>query len=123
MPIRPENKGRYPKDWPAISKRIREERAGNRCEFLVDGGDLRRCEAVNGQPHPVTGSKVVLTVAHLDHTPENVGDDNLLAGCQRCHLHYDAGHHRQGRLRRAREALDTADLLDNVGGFVRAGDG
>jgi hypothetical protein len=27
--------------------------------------------APNGAPHPVTGSRVVLTVAHLDHTPEN----------------------------------------------------
>jgi hypothetical protein len=32
MPIRPENRDRYPKDWPAISTRICE-RAGNRCEF------------------------------------------------------------------------------------------
>ena len=33
MPIRPENKARYPKDWPAISRRIRFERANNQCEF------------------------------------------------------------------------------------------
>jgi elongation factor P--beta-lysine ligase len=32
MPIRPENKDRYPKDWPEIRKRILE-RAKNRCEF------------------------------------------------------------------------------------------
>jgi len=31
MPIRPENRARYPKDWPAISASIRV-RAGNRCE-------------------------------------------------------------------------------------------
>lgn len=31
MPIRPENKARYPADWPAISRRVRDE-AGNRCE-------------------------------------------------------------------------------------------
>lgn len=31
MPIRPENKSRYPKDWPAISAAVRRE-AGNKCE-------------------------------------------------------------------------------------------
>lgn len=36
--------------------------------------------------------KIVLTVAHLDHDPENwdVKDDRLKALCQRCHLQYDA---------------------------------
>ena len=32
--------------------------------------------------HPITGSKVVLTVAHLDHTPENVDLENLVHLCQ-----------------------------------------
>lgn len=80
MPIKPENRARYPKDWKAISKRIRFERAGGRCEW---------CGAVNYQPHPVTGSKVILTVAHLNHTPEDCRDENLAALCQRCHLTYD----------------------------------
>ena len=31
MPIRPENRALYPKDWPAISLEVRE-RAGWRCE-------------------------------------------------------------------------------------------
>ena len=56
-----------------------------------------RCKAVNGQPHPVTGSRVVLTVAHLDHTPENNADDNLRAMCQRCHLAYDREEHQRSR--------------------------
>lgn len=89
MPIKAENKARYPADWKQISKRIRE-RAGNRCEGSPAYPD---CCAANAQPHPVTGSKVVLTVAHLDHQPENCGDDNLRAWCQRCHLTYDAAHH------------------------------
>ncbi len=45
---------------------------------------------------------MVLTVAHLDHTPENVADDNLRAMCQRCHLRYDARHH-AANARRTRE--------------------
>lgn len=99
MPIRPENKDLYPDDWKEISAFIRHERAGDRCEFPVDDGT--RCTALNGQPHPVTGSKVVLTVAHLDHDPSNSGEnyDNLLAGCQRCHNRYDAPHRAETRRR------------------------
>lgn len=32
MPIKPENKALYPKNWKQISERIRYERAGNKCE-------------------------------------------------------------------------------------------
>lgn len=81
MPIRPENRARYPKDWKQISHRIRFDRARGKCEW---------CPAVHGQPHPVTGSRVVLTVAHMDHTPENCADENLVALCQKCHNAYDA---------------------------------
>ena len=43
--------------------------------------------------HPVSGSKVILGAAHLDHRPENVSLNNLWAWCQRCHLRYDHPHH------------------------------
>jgi hypothetical protein len=39
----------------------------------------------------------VLTVAHLDHTPENVHPANLRAMCQGCHLRYDRDHHAETR--------------------------
>ena len=109
MPIRDENRQRYPRDWHAISKRIRE-RAGGRCEFRDFAG--RRCEAVNGQPHPISGSRVVLTVAHLDHTPENCADDNLLAACQRCHNRYDAPMRAAGIRMRRRATMAVGDLLE-----------
>ena len=110
MPIRPENRHRYPKAWAKISKAIRHERAGNRCECYGECGHDHggRCTAINGEPHPVTGSKVVLTVAHLDHQPENVCASNLRAMCQRCHLAYDAEHHRQSR----RRNLACGDLFE-----------
>jgi 5-methylcytosine-specific restriction endonuclease McrA len=88
MPIRPENRSLYPKSWPEISLRIRRDRAQWRCE---------QCGAEHGKPHPVTGSIVVLTVAHLDHTPANCDDANLRAWCQRCHNRYDM-QHRHGKL-------------------------
>lgn len=94
MPVRPCQKARYPKEWKAISLEVRG-RAGWRCEGSP--GHYPECRAENAQPHPVTGSKVVLTVAHLDHQPENNGEPgnrpNLMAMCQRCHLTYDAKHH------------------------------
>ncbi len=38
-------------------------------------------------------TRVVLTIAHLDHNTENNDYDNLAALCQRCHLNYDKEHH------------------------------
>ena len=58
-------------------------------------GELGRCQAYNGSRHPVTGSMVVLTIAHLDHDPTHSDDDNLKAMCQRCHLRLDADTHHQ----------------------------
>lgn len=104
MPIRPENAARYPDDWPDISLAVKEA-AGWCCE----GSPLfPACRAAHGQPHPETGSVVVLTVGHLDHQPENCVRENLRAWCQRCHLTYDAAEHAKNaagtRAKRLREA-------------------
>jgi 5-methylcytosine-specific restriction endonuclease McrA len=52
---------------------------------------------------------VVLTTAHRDHMPEHCAETNLFAACQRCHLAYDSGHHRETR-NRTRHALATAGM-------------
>lgn len=116
MPIRPENKARYPKDWPSISRRIRTMRAQNRCECVGECGDDHhgRCTALNANPHPITKSHVVLTVAHLDHQPENCDDDNLKAMCQRCHNKYDAPMRRRGIEERARAKRAISDLFQGA---------
>lgn len=98
MPIRPTEIERYPPDWDEISLNVREE-AGWRCEW---------CGARQGEPHPVTGSTVVLTVAHLDHDPSHCERSNLRALCQRCHNGYDAPHRAAGIRRRRREAVEAA---------------
>ena len=103
MPIRPENRSRYPNDWPQI-RRHRLESAGYACEGSPAFPD---CRARNGRPRPVTGSIVVLTIAHLDHTPENCAPDNLRAWCQRCHNTYDAPMRAEGRKSRRNEGLDA----------------
>lgn len=99
MPIRPENRSRYPVNWPAISARIRFGRASGRCECEGECGlhAERRCSETHGQPARFAKGLVVLTVAHLDHTPENCADENLRAMCQRCHLRYDVDQHRESR--------------------------
>lgn len=108
MPIRAENRDRYPADWAEISRRIKVDRADGRCEcegecgmpghagMIIDTGEVR-CLNQHGQPSVYSGKKVVLTTAHLDHTPEHCDDDNLKAMCQGCHLHYDRDHHAQTR--------------------------
>ncbi len=98
MPIRPENRAKYPADWREVSKRIRFERAAGRCECDGRCGEDHggRCAARHGEPHPVTGAKVVLTVMHLDHDPTHNDDANLMAGCQKCHNRYDAPMRRRG---------------------------
>ena len=86
MPIKPENKNRYPKNWKEIRAAILN-RAGNKCEFCgIENGAIKE-----------NGSKVVLTIAHLDHTPENCNPENLRALCQKCHNTYDAKHRAETR--------------------------
>lgn len=103
MPISKENKKLYPADWPAISARVKLE-AGGKCEI---------CDAMDGRPHPVTGSKVVLTTAHLDHNPANNARENLLALCQRCHNRIDKWHRKNSRaVTKAKKFLKGKNLLE-----------
>lgn len=91
MPIKPENRHRYPKNWKQIRADILK-RANNRCEFCgVENHSMR----IN----PKTGKdvKIILTIAHLDHIPENCAPSNLKALCQRCHNQYDAKHRAETR--------------------------
>ncbi len=87
MPIKPENKNRYPDNWEEIRQRILK-RAGNKCEI---------CYIDNYVNHPITGSRVVLTIAYLNHIPEDCRDENLKAMCQKCHNNYDIEHRKKTR--------------------------
>jgi len=106
MPMKREN---YPDNWEEISLRIRKERALDRCECTGQCGlHEGRCDAQNKEPHPGTGSTVVLTVAHLDQNTNNNDESNLCAMCQRCHLTYDRKYKKDRR--EWISALDTVDL-------------
>ena len=81
MPIKEERRYWYPSDWKVRSKFVRFYRAKQKCEW---------CGAENYKPHPVTGSKVVLTTAHIYNGIERPHQLlNLAALCQKCHLGYD----------------------------------
>jgi len=138
MPIKPENKARYPKEWPQIRAAILA-RAGNACEkckapnrtriargcgkddatymlesadvFCADSGaHLGRCRHSDYELSRMVD--VVLTIAHLDHVPENCAEDNLRAWCQRCHLRYDQHHHRANAQATRKARMAVADLFD-----------
>lgn len=111
MPIRPENKKLYPKNWKQIRKYILQ-RANNKCEFCgVDNysegyrdkdGNFIKSEGMQQEADILDGEKIiriVLTIAHLDHDPQNNDYNNLRALCQRCHLRHDIEQHRQNRIK------------------------
>lgn len=124
MPIRPENKHRYPSNWKEIRARILQ-RAGNHCEEcgLVnhsygyrDGkGNFTECDIEDGDSiFEMYGYKViriVLTIAHLDHIEEHCEDSNLKALCQQCHNRLDAKVRAAGIINRKRQNYAIGDLL------------
>lgn len=96
----PFNRSLYPHDWMQISQYIRFERAAGQCECTGECGRHEgRCTAEHGKTHPVTGSLVILTTAHLGtgtgdkHDKMDVRPENLKAMCQRCHLLFDLADH------------------------------
>lgn len=143
MPIKPENRARYPADWPRIVERIRL-RAHDKCENCGVlnhslGGRLRDGTFMRALPlgeralrleWPKPGMhswctdgtrkeklriiRIVCTTAHLDHTPENCSDDNLRFWCQRCHLRYDAEHHARTAYASRRKGLAVTDMFGDV---------
>lgn len=134
----PMDRSRYPANWREVSRAIRE-RSGQRCECAGECGDAHdggRCMAPNGETIRRDGARwelhggcslclggdqecrpvrVVLTVAHLDHTPANCDPANLRAWCQRCHLRYDAAHHAKNA-RATRMRRKAVGMLPGIGG-------
>ncbi len=157
MPIKPENRARYPKEWPAIRAAILE-RAQHRCEWPGCGlpnysvgywtkpkrgapvwmpmpGAEMAYHTGQGQKVSVTAPKtfkeayklaaeadcdgfpkyivIVLTVAHLNHQPEDCAPENLAAWCQQHHLAYDADHHRTTAYMTRKARANTMELALN----------
>lgn len=154
MPIRAENRARYPKDWKTVVVPRIRARSKNQCECTGQCGKHHfsprdpksqppmRCQARNGdvgafssdgywhlalpgedvadvpdhfavaeRGQSLPAVKIVLTVAHLDHVPENCDDANLLHLCQSCHLRYDAPRKHAEMKSRRHAARASGDLF------------
>lgn len=143
MPIRPEFRRLYPENWTALSRRVRFERAGGRCQncgrphlaqvrCLPDG---RWFDPIAGTWRDRRGrptrwpdlidagsfrlTRVVLAAAHLDNNPANNRLSNLRGLCQRCHMLHDRPHHLAQRWLTYRRRWAIGDLF--FGGYeIRA---
>lgn len=113
MPIRADRMklylggGTHSKEWKAFRAAL-IERAGDRCEGTPEHPG---CRAENGKAHPETGSKVVLTIAHMDHDETHADPERCRALCQRCHLRWDAKHHRRNAESTRRSKSGMEDLF------------
>lgn len=115
MPI---NYKEYPKNWKTEIRPAVLERAKNCCEFcgvMNDSIIHRSGKGVNDWTYWPEGlgesemwsfkrrksTKIILTIAHLDHDKLNhdINIDRLRALCQKCHLQYDIKHHVSNRLK------------------------
>lgn len=113
MPIHPDKMKRYPggsirsKEWKEFRNSILD-RAGHRCEGTPHRPE---CRAANGEPHPETMSKVVLTIAHMDHDESHADPERCRALCQKCHNNWDAPHRALNRYKRKREEQGGRDMF------------
>lgn len=141
MPIKPENRALYPKDWPLIRERILI-RAANSCEHPDCGArqyDVGWWHKVMGRftwHERIRGLRtwreasaaaaelffasseegpnpivIVLTIAHLNHDPTDCRVENLRALCQRHHLAYDQAHHRANAQATRRAKAGTREMF------------
>jgi len=103
----------YPVDWCDVIRPAIIARAQNRCE---GSPAYPGCRVLNYSRHPDTGSKVILTTAHLCRCSPLCGElSHLRALCQRCHLQLDAelhAHHAAATWRRTSEAAGQLRLWD-----------
>ena len=124
MPIKPELRHFYAREWKSVIRPRILARAGDRCEtcgapnhkivirydrlpgwwFDIKTGAAVRPDGtiethVRGSEMPADYRlvRIVLTVAHLNHVSGDDRDENLKALCQGSHLRYDLGKHRQTR--------------------------
>jgi hypothetical protein len=135
MPIRPAFRALYPPDWPALSRHVRFDRAGGRCQkcgrphlarvrCLPDGRWFDEAAQTwrdrRGRPArwpdlievtKLRQTRVVLATAHLDHNPTHNRWSNLRGLCQRCHMLHDRPFHLVQRWLTYRRRWAIGDLF------------
>lgn len=138
MPIRPEMKSLYPKNWKEIRAEILA-RADNRCEWKGCGleNGLLGCRDIDGRfwtfdqfangevaddicfadknGELKKGFRIILTVAHVDQDPANNGEpgnrQNLMALCQYHHNRLDMPYRIKGKKERRAKRLGQQKLV------------
>ena len=84
----PVNYTLYHPKWPLISRLVRFQRAGGKCE---------RCSCRHDRPHRSRGYRVSLATVHLNHDRTDNRFSNLAALCQGCHMWWDHKRHMYNR--------------------------
>ena len=129
---------RYPENWKEIATKVKDEanwtceECGKPCRkpgvnwmlfciwLLNQGGrDGWYAESFEDVYNPITEredivekpQRFTLTVAHLDHTPENCDRANLKALCAPCHNKYDAPNRAVNRKRNRQKRLEARGQL------------
>ena len=116
MPIKPELRKFYGREWSAVIRPAILKRAGNCCEqcrvpnravvLRVDGAwcllDHGTWTSGRGFPQSAPSCsyravRIVLTIAHLNHIAGDDRPENLKALCQWHHLNLDKDHHAESR--------------------------
>jgi 5-methylcytosine-specific restriction endonuclease McrA len=123
MPI---DYSRYPPHWKTQIRPAILQRAKNKCEWcgLPNYAFVVRKNGTTSQLTPEQAedarqagervTRIVLTIAHLNHNINDNRHANLAALCQRCHLSHDAPYHAKNAARTRREkrlALGQLELL------------
>jgi hypothetical protein len=126
MPIKEENRSRYPDNWKEISRKVLA-RADNKYEFCGVSNysignrdqsgrfyelDNSLASDVFAEENDIKVIKIVLTIAHLCHDESCCNMLHLRALCQRCHLLYDLPHHIRNAASTRRNRKAVGDLFD-----------
>lgn len=118
MPLRKEFRKFYGREWREVIRPRILERARHRCELCRAPNHRTLVRSIGGSwrlpgdpfwrlpggyiwhkefDAPWRTVDIVLTIAHLNHTPGDERDENLKALCQYCHLKTDFWSHRLTR--------------------------
>jgi 5-methylcytosine-specific restriction endonuclease McrA len=104
MPIRPELRHFYGREWRTLIRPRILKRDNHRCaQCGVANYEVGIRDGPFFQPVPVRRrrgrklTRIVLTIAHLNHIAGDDRDDNLKALCQRCHFLHDLEQHHVSR--------------------------
>lgn len=108
---------RYPVDWDAIAHMVKFEagwtceECGRLCREPDESNEqlMRRLPLEQVREYLDAPGRFVLTVAHLNHVPEDCSRDNLRALCAPCHGRYDLGQMGRKRMLK-REAAGQLSL-------------